>query len=72
MAAEALALQPRERAALALELLESLDGVPEADVDEAWDAEIRRRVTEVLDGKVEGEALDAALTELDRVVDEQA
>lgn len=70
MAAQALTLQPRERAALALELLESLDGVPGTDADEAWDVEIRRRVAEVKSGEIEGDVLEVALDELDRVVDE--
>jgi putative addiction module component (TIGR02574 family) len=46
-------LPPDERAALAAELLESLDG-DEADegAAEAWDAEIARRLTEIERGEV--------------------
>lgn len=49
----ALALPPDERAALAAELLESLDG-DEADegVAEAWEAEIARRLTQIERGEV--------------------
>ncbi len=37
-----------ERAELAAELLASLDGEPDADVDEAWALEIERRARESL------------------------
>jgi putative addiction module component (TIGR02574 family) len=68
--AEALALEPRERAAIVVELLESLDGDPEAEVSSAWDAEIKRRVDQVRDGTVKGDALSDAIAELDEVVDQ--
>lgn len=42
--ATALRLTVKERAALAAELLASLDGEPDEDVDAAWAAEIERRV----------------------------
>jgi putative addiction module component (TIGR02574 family) len=67
--AEALTLRPRDRAAIIVELLESLDGDPQADVSAAWDAEIKRRVDQVRDGSVEGDALSEAIAELDEVVD---
>jgi putative addiction module component (TIGR02574 family) len=67
---EALALRPRERAAIVVELLESLDGDSETDVSAAWDAEIKRRVKQVRDGVVEGDALSDAVAELDEVVDQ--
>ena len=41
---EALALPETERADLAAELLASLDGLPDADWEESWSAEIDRRV----------------------------
>jgi hypothetical protein len=47
-----------------------LDGDPETDVSAAWDAEIKRRVDQVRDGSVEGDALSEAIAELDEVVDE--
>jgi putative addiction module component (TIGR02574 family) len=42
--ADALRLDPDERAALATELLASLDGPADPDAEAAWAAEIRRRV----------------------------
>jgi putative addiction module component (TIGR02574 family) len=68
--AEALTLGPRERAAIVVELLESLDGDPETDVSSAWDAEIKRRVDQVRDGTVKGDALSDAIAELDEIVDQ--
>lgn len=68
--AEALTLRPRDRAAIIVELLESLDGDPETDVSAAWDAEIKRRVDQVRDGSVEGDPLSEAIAELDEVVDQ--
>ena len=47
----AQSLPPEERARLAEELLASLDP-QDADIDAAWDVEIRRRVQEVEDGTV--------------------
>ena len=42
--AEALQLPPEERAALAGELIQSLDSEVDGDDEAAWSAEIRRRV----------------------------
>ena len=42
--AQALQLDPSTRAALAAELIGSLDGPPDTDADAAWQAEIQRRV----------------------------
>jgi putative addiction module component (TIGR02574 family) len=42
--AEALTLPDQERAQLARDLIESLDGPPDADAAEEWDAEIERRL----------------------------
>jgi putative addiction module component (TIGR02574 family) len=52
--AAALRLSPRSRAALAADLIESLDGPPEPAelVEAAWSDEIRRRLDEVDSGKV--------------------
>jgi putative addiction module component (TIGR02574 family) len=47
---EALALPPAERSAVALALLDSLDGEDEAAVSEAWADEIRRRKQELRSG----------------------
>ena len=45
--AEALRLSPEERAALAGELIQSLDTEVDADVEAAWAAEIRSRVAQL-------------------------
>ena len=45
--ADILRLPAEERARLALELIRSLDGEPEAGATQAWDAEIERRGGEV-------------------------
>ena len=42
--AEALRLPPEERATLANELIESLDGGIDNDAEAAWSLEIRRRL----------------------------
>jgi putative addiction module component (TIGR02574 family) len=47
---EALDLSESERAELAQNLVASLDGPPESDVEKAWDAEILRRLTEIDSG----------------------
>jgi Putative addiction module component len=55
--AAALQLSPSARAAVAAELLESLEGLDKQDVheeavDAAWSEEIQKRVTEVDSGAV--------------------
>ena len=45
-------LSPEDRARLAEELLASLEESPSAEVDAAWDAEIRSRIAEVEAGTV--------------------
>ncbi len=44
---EAMNLPEAERAELAYNLVVSLDGPPDADVEKAWDAEILRRLSEI-------------------------
>ena len=51
---EALRLEVSERAELAAELLASLDGEPEEDVEAAWAAEIRRRAERARSGEDPG------------------
>ncbi|MFN0249662.1 MAG: addiction module protein [Kofleriaceae bacterium] len=58
MLTEMLRLPAEERARLALELLRSLDGEPDADAASAWDAEIERRGAEVDAGTAETMTLD--------------
>ncbi len=48
----AKALAPEDRARLAEELLASLEGELEPDVDAAWDAELLKRISEVDSGAV--------------------
>ena len=47
---EALDLSESERAELAHNLVASLDGPPEPDVEKAWDTEILRRLAEIDSG----------------------
>ena len=47
---EALNLSEGERAELAYNLVVSLDGPPDSDVEKAWDAEIMRRLSEIDSG----------------------
>jgi putative addiction module component (TIGR02574 family) len=47
---EALRLPEEQRAALAGELLDSLDSEVDADVEAAWAAEIRARVSDIESG----------------------
>lgn len=42
-----------ERVKLAEELLSSLEGEPDAQLDAAWDEELRKRIEEVESGAVE-------------------
>jgi putative addiction module component (TIGR02574 family) len=52
LSARAKALSAEERARLAEELLESLQGEADADAEAAWDREIERRVAEIESGAV--------------------
>jgi len=49
---EALSLPPRERAKLAERLLESLDNLPERDVETLWLDVAERRAREIDEGQV--------------------
>ncbi len=50
---EALRLSDEERAAIADELIESLDTEVDADAEAAWSAEIHRRVEELKAGRAQ-------------------
>ncbi len=67
---EALRLELSERAELAAELLASLDGEPDEDVEAAWAAEIERRAERARSGEDAGkpwiEARDRAKDALSR------
>jgi putative addiction module component (TIGR02574 family) len=50
---EALNLPHAERAELACDLVQSLDGAADPDAAKAWDAEILRRLDEVTSGNAQ-------------------
>lgn len=51
---EALELPVQERAKLAQVLISSIDEVTAEDMSSAWDAELKKRVREIREGKVKG------------------
>jgi len=51
VSSEALTLDTRERAEIAAQLIASLDGEPDDDVEAAWAAEVDRRIGEVEAGR---------------------
>ena len=50
---KAAQLSELERAELALALIESLDGPPDADAEEAWRIEVERRLAQIERGEVQ-------------------
>jgi putative addiction module component (TIGR02574 family) len=50
---QALALSESDRAELARDLLKSLDGPPDPDANNAWDADIERRLKQIDEGTVQ-------------------
>jgi putative addiction module component (TIGR02574 family) len=50
---EALKLSPEARAALAGALLDSLESAPDPDAEAAWGTEIRARIAELDQGRVQ-------------------
>lgn len=67
LSAQAKALPPQERARLAEELLASLDP-HEAEVEAAWDEELRRRIDEVDRGTVDLVPADQAFAQVRRAL----
>ncbi len=61
----ALELPESERAALAHDLLASLDGPADADAEQAWEAEIARRLDDVQSDKAQTMDADEALRRID-------
>ena len=61
---EALALTPDERSAVALALLDSLEGEDEATVSKAWADEIRQRKSELRSGLARAVPWDQAKARL--------
>lgn len=51
---DALRLPLNERATVVAELIASIDGEPDADAEEAWNAEIERRALRALRGESTG------------------
>lgn len=64
----ALKLPSEDRARIAAELIASLDGIPEAGVEEAWDAEVDRRIEQADRGEVELTDWNAVKAEVARAV----
>jgi len=65
---EALRLSKGERADLAAKLIESLDGVPDTDVDAAWAQEIERRCAASDAGEAVTSDWDAVRNRIEREV----
>lgn len=61
---DAMELPLLERAELAADLLASLDGEPDAEVEAAWTAEIERRAREALANPEDDVAWEAVRAEL--------
>lgn len=61
---EALDLSEDERAAVAEKLLRSLGGDLEADVDEAWLQEARRRLEELHQGDAEARSAESVFQDV--------
>jgi len=65
---EALELPIEERAELAAELIASLDGPADADVEAAWAAEIERRAARALSGESQGTAWEEVRDRIKREI----
>lgn len=64
VASKAHNLSPGERSELAHDLIASLDETIDAEFEEAWDAEIERRVQEIRSGKAKGRPAEEILAEI--------
>lgn len=63
---DAIQLPHRERARLALRLIESLDPGKDEDVDELWLTEAERRLKAYDEGTASARDIDDALSEIDK------
>ena len=64
IAESALGLPVSHRTRLVVKLLESLDDTsPDPEVDEAWEAEVARRVRDLVEGKAKTVSAEQALSE---------
>lgn len=61
---EALKLSPNERAEVDEQLIASLDEMPDADVEQAWQEAVQRRLQQVERGEVELIDSDTVMAEL--------
>jgi putative addiction module component (TIGR02574 family) len=57
-------LSKQERAEIASFLIHSLDEDIDDDVQEAWDEELTKRLTQINEGTARGESFEAVLSEL--------
>lgn len=64
----ALKLPSEDRARIAAELIASLDGIPEAGVEAAWDAEVERRIELADQGKAQFVDWSAVKAEVAQIV----
>lgn len=64
LAQEALVLPEQERAELAHRILLSLEDATEEGTDEAWEAEIARRVERIRNGTAEGRPAEDVFRDL--------
>ena len=63
---DAIQLPHRERARLALRLIESLDPGKNENVEELWLTEAERRLKEYDDGTISARDIDEALLEIEK------
>ena len=61
---EAMALPPNERAALARDLIESLDADLSEDYEEVWLEEAERRYAAYASGEIKGRSAEQVIAEL--------
>ena len=62
IAASALGLPEADRTRLIVKLLESLDdATPDSDVEQAWEAEVARRVRDLVEGRAKTIPADQAI-----------
>lgn len=66
--AQALRLDPKDRATLASELLASLDGPEDLDAQAAWEVEIQRRVAALEAGTLRLEPWEAVKTRIEKTL----
>jgi putative addiction module component (TIGR02574 family) len=63
---EALRLSPEDRAQMAVELIASIDGAPDADAEAAWAKEIERRASRAISGISQGSDWETVRARIER------